>query len=67
MTRPDLTDVRVRARAWFEALRDRLCGAFEQLETDYRGPESDRVTPATPLVAAPGVPDLEAASDSGTW
>ena len=45
MTRPDLTDLRERARAWFEALRDRLCAAFEQLEADYRGPESDRLAP----------------------
>ena len=41
MTQPDLTDLRARTRAWFKALRDRLCGAFEQLETDYRGPESE--------------------------
>ena len=40
MTRPELTDLRERARAWFEDLRDRLCAAFEQLEADYRGPEA---------------------------
>ena len=45
MTRPELTDLRERARAWFEDLRDRLCAAFEQLEADYRGPESDRLAP----------------------
>jgi coproporphyrinogen III oxidase len=45
MIRPDLTDLRGRARAWFEDLRDRLCAAFEQLEADYRGPESDRLPP----------------------
>jgi coproporphyrinogen III oxidase len=45
MTRPELTDLRERARAWFEGLRDRLCAAFEQLEADYRGPESDRLAP----------------------
>jgi coproporphyrinogen III oxidase len=45
MIRPDLTDLRERARTWFEDLRDRLCAAFEQLEADYRGPESDRLPP----------------------
>src|SRR5919106_193047 len=45
MTGPDLTDLRERARTWFEALRDRICAAFEQLEVDYRGPESDRLAP----------------------
>ena len=45
MTRPDLTDLRERARTWFEALRDRVCAAFEQLEGDYRGPESERLAP----------------------
>jgi coproporphyrinogen III oxidase len=45
MTEPDLSDLRARTRAWFEALRDRICAAFEQLEVDYRGPESDRLAP----------------------
>ena len=45
MTGPDPTDLRARARTWFEALRDRICAAFEQLEVDYRGPESDRLAP----------------------
>jgi coproporphyrinogen III oxidase len=45
MIRPDLSDLRERARAWFEDLRDRLCVTFEQLEADYRGPESDRLAP----------------------
>ncbi len=41
----ELMDLRERVRAWFEALRDRLCATFEQLEADYRGPESDRLAP----------------------
>ena len=45
MSRPELTDLRERARAWFEDLRDRICAAFEQLEADYRGPEGDRLAP----------------------
>ena len=32
---------RGRARAWFEALRDRLCAAVEGLEDAYRGPGHD--------------------------
>ena len=31
---PQLAERQVRARAWFESLRDRLCAAFEQLEQD---------------------------------
>ena len=33
------------ARAWFEALRGRICAAFEKLEDDYRGPGADRLPP----------------------
>jgi len=30
------------ARAWFEALRDEICSAFEAIERDYDGPLRDR-------------------------
>ncbi len=30
------------AKAWFEALRDRLCGAFEAIEAEHAGPLADR-------------------------
>jgi coproporphyrinogen III oxidase len=32
-------DLRARTSAWFEALRDRLCRAFEDLEDRYAGPD----------------------------
>jgi coproporphyrinogen III oxidase len=40
---PATTQVRQqRTTQWFEALRDRICGAFEKLEDDYAGPERHR-------------------------
>ncbi|HVC56628.1 MAG TPA: oxygen-dependent coproporphyrinogen oxidase [Stellaceae bacterium] len=33
-------DRRHRAAAWFAALRDRICAAFEAVEDDYAGPDS---------------------------
>jgi coproporphyrinogen III oxidase len=37
MSEAQLADLRVRTSAWFEALRDRLCRAFEDLEDRYAG------------------------------
>jgi coproporphyrinogen III oxidase len=34
-----------RAAAWFTALRDRICAAFEAIEDDYAGPGSDTIPP----------------------
>ncbi|WP_229773414.1 oxygen-dependent coproporphyrinogen oxidase [Iodidimonas muriae] len=37
-----MEDRKARAATWFECLRDQICEAFEKLESDYRGPLSDR-------------------------
>ena len=34
-----------RAAAWFEALRDRICAAFEAIEDAYAGPGADALAP----------------------
>jgi coproporphyrinogen III oxidase len=39
------SDRRRRATAWFEALRDRICAAFEAIEDAYAGPDSDTLAP----------------------
>ena len=33
------------ASSWFEALRDRICAAFEAIEQDYAGPDADSLPP----------------------
>lgn len=46
MTGTAIEDGKNQARAWFEALRDRICDAFVALERDYSGP-LDRMPPGT--------------------
>jgi coproporphyrinogen III oxidase len=38
------SDRRERAASWFEALRDRICAAFEAIEDDYAGPGTDALS-----------------------
>ena len=45
MPQADPSDLRTRTRQWFEGLRDRICAAFEQLESDFRGPDHDLLPP----------------------
>ena len=40
--RPPHEAMKAEARAWFEALRDDLCAAFEAIEAGHDGPLSDR-------------------------
>jgi coproporphyrinogen III oxidase len=49
MVEDQLADLRARSRAWFEALRDRICQAFEALEDDCAGAR----LPAGRFVRAP--------------
>jgi coproporphyrinogen III oxidase len=43
MSETQLEELRARTRTWFEALRDRLCRAFEDLEDRYAGADSGRL------------------------
>jgi len=43
MTAAELDRLQTRTRAWFEALRDRICRAFEELEERYAGPDHERL------------------------
>jgi len=43
---------KARAKAWFEALRDDICGAFEELERDIQNSHEQDVVPATPATPA---------------
>ncbi|MCW5749371.1 MAG: coproporphyrinogen III oxidase, partial [Alphaproteobacteria bacterium] len=48
---PDIAARQDAARRWFEALRDRICAAFEQLEDDLTG--THRELPAGRFVRTP--------------
>jgi coproporphyrinogen III oxidase len=44
MSEESRLDLRERARAWFESLRDRICTALEGLEDAYAGPDHERLS-----------------------
>jgi coproporphyrinogen III oxidase len=46
-----IEDRKTRAKAWFEALRDDICAAFERLEDDARRGTAPTI-PANPAAAA---------------
>jgi coproporphyrinogen III oxidase len=51
-TRPTHDALRGDAQAWFEALRDRLCAAFESIEDDFAAPDQSVVTAGHPPLHA---------------
>jgi len=59
-----LEDRKVRARAWFEDLRDRICAEFEKVEDEHTGPLAQ--LPPGRFTRKPwGRPDANARADDG--
>ena len=56
-----IEDRKTRARAWFEALRNDICAAFERLEDDAPGLRSIPATPGASC-ARPGTAPTTPAS-----
>ena len=43
----DIEDKKLRARGWFEQLRDLICAALEKIEDDMAGPQASWITGQT--------------------
>ena len=63
VARPPHEAMQPEARAWFEALRDDLCAAFESIEAQHDGPLSDR--PPGRFVRKPWSRPTDSGADGG--